>query len=256
MKRKVGNRLAPSQGIENALYNAVRPLIVTMCERVDSAIKRERLRDVRQPICDTFRREARTIVGDFLDRVVQHTRVAFKGATKGFETEVRDMLRSRKSERRLEKRWRECEQLVADLPVKFFKKLDLAIRAYNSRDITADGFDTRYAELKEQVYTRARIIAHTQNCRATEDLLLSRCEENGVTRVRWCHSHLSVKPRDYHLRKWDGHSGVRNGKPNGLNGYEFDISNPPVIDLKTGERGFPAQLINCKCYLVPVEGDY
>lgn len=253
MKRKVGNRLAPSQGIENALYDAIRPLIVTMFDKVDSAMKRERLRDVRQPICNTFKKEARSIVVDFLNRVVQHTRVAFRSATKGFDVEVRDVLSGRKSERRLEKRWRECEQLVADLPVKFFSKLDLAIRAFNSRDITQHGFNSRYEDLKRQVYGRARIIAHTQNCRATEDLLLSRCEESGVTRVRWCHSHLSTKPRDYHLRKWDGHSGKRNGKPNGLNGYEFDINNPPVIDLKTGERGFPAQLINCKCYLVPVE---
>lgn len=255
MKRKVGNRLAPSQGIENALYNAIRPLIVVMCERVDSAMRRERLREVRHPICNTFHHEARTIVCDFLNRVVQHTRVAFKSATKGFDMEIQDVLGKHKSMRRMEKRWRECEQLIEDLPVKFFNKLDLAIRAYNSRELTAKGFDTRYEDLKRQVYVRARLIAHTQNCRATEDMLLSRCEENGVTRVRWCHSHLPEKPRDYHLRKWDGHSGKRNGKPNGLNGYEFDINNPPVIDLKTGERGFPAQLINCKCYLVPVESD-
>ena len=253
MKRKVGNRLAPSQGIENSLYNAIRPLVSAMCERVDSAIRRERLYEVRQPICNTFKHEARAIVCDFLNRVIQHTRVGFRSATKGFEAEVQDVLHERKSARRMEKRWRECEQLIADLPVKFFDKLDVAIRSYNSHELTAAGFDTRYEDLKRQVYVRARLIAHTQNCRATEDLLLSRCEESGVTRVRWCHSHLSAKPRDYHLRKWDGHSGKRNGKPNGLNGYEFDISKPPVIDLKTGERGFPAQLINCKCYLVPLE---
>ena len=54
------------------------------------------------------------------------------------------------------------------------------------------------------------------------------------------------------MTKWDGHTGKRNGKPNGLNGYIFDLSKPPVIDKKTSERGYPAQLVNCKCYLVPV----
>ena len=32
----------------------------------------------------------------------------------------------------------------------------------------------------------------------------------------------------------------------------FPIDRPPVIDKKTGQRGFPAQLINCKCFLTPV----
>ena len=32
----------------------------------------------------------------------------------------------------------------------------------------------------------------------------------------------------------------------------FPIDRPPVIDKKTGQRGFPAQLIGCKCFLTPV----
>ena len=46
---------------------------------------------------------------------------------------------------------------------------------------------------------------------------------------------------------------LQNGKPNGLNGYVFDLAKPPVIDLKTGERGYPGQCIGCSCFLVPVE---
>jgi hypothetical protein len=61
-----------------------------------------------------------------------------------------------------------------------------------------------------------------------------------------------MHPRDYHKMRWDGHTGKFNGKPNGLNGYIFPIDKPPVIDRKTGERGYPAQLINCHCFLTPV----
>lgn len=253
MKRKVGERLAPSVTIENGLYNEIRPLVAAMFERVDSALKREMLREVRGKVIGTFKGHSRQITADFIQRVVNHTRLAFKAATKGFDAKVEDVLHDRKSVRRMEVCWNECESLINDLPVLFFKKLDSAIMAYNNGLTTRDGFANRYDDLKRQVYVRARIIAHTQNNRATEAMLVSRCSESGIMKVRWCHSHLSAKPRDYHLRKWDGHSGKRNGKPNGLNGYEFYIDNPPVIDKNTGERGFPAQLINCKCYLVPVE---
>ena len=61
-----------------------------------------------------------------------------------------------------------------------------------------------------------------------------------------------TNPRQYHLRQWNGKSGKRNGRPNGLNGYEFDIDKPPVINLKTKERGYPGQMINCHCRLVPI----
>ena len=37
-----------------------------------------------------------------------------------------------------------------------------------------------------------------------------------------------------------------------MNGYVFPIDFPPIIDRKTGERGYPGQLINCKCHMEPV----
>lgn len=254
MKPKTGSRLAPSVAVENALYNEVRPLVAAMFERTDRALKVSRLRFVREPVEATFKRHGRAITRDFINRVVAHTRSAFKAATKGFEAKAKDNLESRATLKRLERRWEECESLIRDIPTKFFDKLDLAVRSANEGLMTKAGFELRYEELKRQVYGRLRLIANTQNARATEALLVSRCVESGITRVKWCHTHLpEIKPRDYHLRKWDGHSGKRNGKPNGLNGYVFDIDKPPVIDLKTGERGYPAQLVNCKCYLVPVE---
>lgn len=253
MPRK-GNRLSPSQAIENEVYNSLRPVIGAMMKQVDSHLKRGSLRTVREPIKRVFGVEGRKITAHFINRVIQYTRTAFHSATKNFKNKPQhDILRQKKSVSAMESVWRDMEGLIKDLPVLFFEKLDVAIQAYNAKQMTKYGFENRYESLKKQVYTRARTIARDQNNKATELMLLCRCDENNIRKVRWCHSHLSEKPRDYHIRKWDGHTGKRSGKPNGLNGFEFYIDNPPVIDLKTGERGYPAQLYGCKCFLVPVE---
>lgn len=64
----------------------------------------------------------------------------------------------------------------------------------------------------------------------------------GVKMVRWVHGG-SAEPRPYHERDY----------PQGLNGMVFDINHPPVIDPKTGERGYPGELIGCKCRLEAVD---
>lgn len=253
MMRRTGSRLAPSVAIENALYNDIRPVIDAMFGGIDSAIRRERLYDAKEKARAMFAKEGRRITRDFINRVVNHTRRAFHSSTKGFKAKAQDDLHKAKSVRRIDRRWRDCEEAIKSIPEVFFDKVDSAVRLYNEGEITDHAFFNRVGDLKRQTYTRAKLIARNENSGATEDLFLSRCDESKIRLVKWCHSHLSEKPRDYHLRRWDGHSGRRNGKPNGLNGYIFDLSKPPVIDQKTGERGYPAQLANCRCFLVPVE---
>lgn len=99
---------------------------------------------------------------------------------------------------------------------------------------------------------RAALIAEDQIKKATEAFQIARWMRQGFKRVKWVHGG-SKEYREYHKEKWDGHKGKRNGKPNGLNGFIFDLAKPPVIDLKTGERGYPGQCIGCSCFLVPVE---
>ena len=98
---------------------------------------------------------------------------------------------------------------------------------------------------------RAIMIADDQMHKAAERFLVEKWKGQGCKRVRWVHEG-ATNPRQYHLRQWNGRSGKRNGRPNGLNGYEFDIDKPPVINLKTKERGYPGQMINCHCRLVPI----
>ena len=99
---------------------------------------------------------------------------------------------------------------------------------------------------------RASLIADDQIKKATEACQLARWMRTGFTKVMWKHGG-SKEYREYHKRKWDGHKGKRNGHPTGLNGFIFPIATPPIIDEKTGERGYPGQCIGCRCFLTPYD---
>ena len=106
----------------------------------------------------------------------------------------------------------------------------------------------RLGELDEE---QAELIAHDQVNKAAERFCVEKWKRQGCKKVKWVHEG-ATEPRRYHLRKWNGVSGKRTGRPNGLNGYIFDIDKPPVINQKTKERGYPGQMINCHCRLVPI----
>ena len=85
---------------------------------------------------------------------------------------------------------------------------------------------------------KAKNTALDQTRKAYTSITESKMKDVGVDQYVWRHAGGSVKPRDYHRDV--------------LNGQTFKLSDPPVIDLKTGVRGKPGDAINCKCYMVPV----
>lgn len=118
------------------------------------------------------------------------------------------------------------------------------------------------AQLKKEILKydnitqkRANLIAHDQTRKAYMSINLRNMKNSGIQKAMWVHSG-GGEPRPYHIAKWDGISGIKDGKPNGLNGFVFDINNPPVIQHQHGKqqeiRGYPAQLVNCKCVLKAV----
>lgn len=98
---------------------------------------------------------------------------------------------------------------------------------------------------------RAELIADDQIAKCAEKFLVEKWKKQGIRFVRWVHRGAS-EPRKYHLKKWNGRNGRRTGMPNGLNGFIFPIDKPPIIDVKTHERGYPGQLVNCHCHLEPI----
>ena len=84
---------------------------------------------------------------------------------------------------------------------------------------------------------RAKLIAVDQTRKITSALNVERAKSVGMRKWEWVHSGGGSDPRKLHLR---------------LDGQIFDYDNPPVIDDRSGERGFPGQLISCRCTMAPV----
>lgn len=115
------------------------------------------------------------------------------------------------------------------------------------RSITSNS--SSFTQLKESIdsmlmskYTtyknKAKNIALDQTRKAYAGLSTSRMRDAGLNEYIWRHAGGSQNPRSYHKYT--------------LNGQTFKLSDPPIIDPKTGERGEPSTLIHCKCYKEPV----
>jgi SPP1 gp7 family putative phage head morphogenesis protein len=84
---------------------------------------------------------------------------------------------------------------------------------------------------------RARFIANEQTKTAFVNINAARLQKMGVDEFEWVHSKGALHPRKLH---------------ESYNGRIFKISEPPVIDERTGRRGLPAQIWNCNCLMKPV----
>jgi len=90
---------------------------------------------------------------------------------------------------------------------------------------------------------RARFIAKDQTKKVYSNLNAKRMTAVGLDKYRWQHSGADKVPRPHH---------VKSHESGGLNGGIFSLSNPPIIDPKTGQRGKPGDLPGCTCIMVPV----
>lgn len=84
---------------------------------------------------------------------------------------------------------------------------------------------------------RARIIARDQTRKAFSNLNFARMKKIGIQEYEWLHSAGGQHPRKLHER---------------MSGKVYRIDKPPVIDEKTGQRGKPGDLINCRCRAIPI----
>lgn len=225
---------------------------------------------LRMKFLRLFDKESRPMASEFFERNIRYTKAAFKrslGPILKAQTERQKDARRKRMERqtlvKLDAR-NEIELsdfqdgieqnvgLIKSIPDTYFRKIEKAVAKRARGKMTRAALAKRIEEIGGVTHKRAVVIADDQTAKAVNKMTIMKCRRAGVKRVMWVHTNLSKEPRTYHKARWDGHTGKYNGKPNGLNGYIFDIDKPPVIDLKTGERGYPAQLINCKCRLVPV----
>jgi SPP1 gp7 family putative phage head morphogenesis protein len=95
------------------------------------------------------------------------------------------------------------------------------------------------ALLRYEGVTRRRVefIATDQTRKITGELNAERSKAAGAKRFEWIHSGGGAEPRRLHLQ---------------LSGRIFSYDDLPVIDERTGERGLPGQLPNCRCTARPI----
>lgn len=234
---------------------------------------REELARLRVRFTNLFGEEARPMATAFFNKNITYTKSSFRAATKPIVEATEEDLRERKRKAmakqtrfqiklnaktdklelsQFEDAIEDNVNLIKTIPSKYFDRIGKAVELRTVGKMSRGALVKRIRELGGVTQRRAELIADDQTAKVTERMMLARCRNAGIKRVMWLHSSISMHPRDYHKTRWDGRTGKYNGKPNGLNGYIFPIDKPPVIDRKTGERGYPAQLINCKCYLTPV----
>ena len=89
---------------------------------------------------------------------------------------------------------------------------------------------------------KAKNVALDQTRKAYNSLNAERMKSIGMDEYEWIASGGGQEPRPHHHTSF----------PDGLNGGIYKLSEPPIIDPKTGERGIPGTLINCKCTMRPI----
>lgn len=128
--------------------------------------------------------------------------------------------------------------LIKSIPEEFFKKLTFAMSqaVQNGQSLTA--FKKQLMKIKGMTERRASMIAKDQSNKAYNAISRRKLQACGVKQFEWIHTGIAKVPRPYHK--------------NVLNHKIFEFDNPPIIDPSTKVRGYPAQLINCRCMMRPV----
>lgn len=132
---------------------------------------------------------------------------------------------------------KEGVSLIKSIPEKYFNDIEGAVmRSIQTGRGMAD-LQPYIESLGHSTKKRAALIARDQTSKATAALNRARMDALGVKQFEWLHSGGGKEPRELHIA---------------LSGKIFDMDDPPVIDERTGERGFPGTLINCRCRMKPV----
>lgn len=129
--------------------------------------------------------------------------------------------------------------LIQSIADDYFAKITGNVTRAINGGLSYSSLIDEFQKLQEQTTRRAELIATDQVHKAFTSINLRRMDDAGITHWKWVHSGGGRNPR-----KWHVHLGQLD--------KVYTMDNPPIIDDKTGERGFPAQLVNCRCVLAPV----
>lgn len=126
--------------------------------------------------------------------------------------------------------------LIKSIPQEYLQRVEGAVYRSimhpNGRD-----YLTREIQRTNQVTRRrATMIAGDQTRKVNTVLTAGRMQKVGVKKFEWIHV-ASSHPRELHVK---------------LDGKICKFDDPPVIQREPLIKGYPAQLPNCKCQMIPV----
>jgi SPP1 gp7 family putative phage head morphogenesis protein len=128
--------------------------------------------------------------------------------------------------------------LIKRVPSKYFEQMQgdvmRSIQNGNGLQDLIPAFEKREVAIRNW----AQNVALDQTRKAFNGITRGRMISAGLDEFEWVHGGGSNHPREYHRDE--------------LNGNIYSLSEPPIIDKKTGERGIPGQLPYCRCTMRPV----
>ena len=128
--------------------------------------------------------------------------------------------------------------LIKSIPAQYASRIHSVIMA--SLQSGGTGAGDIFKVIKEiglSTDKRAKLIARDQTTKITATINAERAKAVGIKKFIWRHSKGGSEPRPLHLK---------------LDGEIFSYDDLPVIDERTGQRGLPGVLINCRCQAIPV----
>lgn len=135
--------------------------------------------------------------------------------------------------------------LIKSLPAQYEERVRGAVYRTVAGGGTLKNLRAELVKYARMTDNRAKLVASDQTHKAFVSIAAKRMETVGIRKFEWIHTHSGKTQRPYHMRRWDGVSGKKDGHPNGLNGFIFDLEHLPIIDEKTMERGLPGRLPFC-----------
>lgn len=205
---------------------------------------------------ERFKEYAKNNSPKMIQKVLKQSDIQLKETLKDWFAEKRFMLFDKEIPTALRQVLRasieENVMYISDLPVKYAGRVRGAVYRAVTGGGTLKDLQVSLRKYAGMTARRAKLVATDQINKAFVNISAQRMKQAGITKYQWVHTNAGKTHRPYHKRKWDGVSGKKNGHPNGLNGFIFDMSHQPIIDEKTGETGLPGQLPYCHCKLSPV----
>lgn len=128
--------------------------------------------------------------------------------------------------------------LIRTIPEKYFNDVTGAVMRSVQSGGSLETLRKELGKLSDRSARHVELMAEDQTRKAYAAITERKMEALGIDEFIWVHTGGGRDPRNYHKYK--------------LNGKIYKLSDPPVIDPKTGETGLPGQLINCHCLKRPV----